>query len=74
MNDIDDLIGLVREQLGLPLTAEDADRSLDEIPGWDSLHVLWLITVLERGTGSRISLPELLEATSLRNIYELAVK
>jgi acyl carrier protein len=74
MNDVNDLIGLVREQLGLPLTAEDADRGLDEIPGWDSVHVLWLITVLERDTGSRISLPELLEATSLQSIFDLAVK
>ncbi|GAA2011113.1 hypothetical protein GCM10009839_01420 [Catenulispora yoronensis] len=74
MNDIDDLIGLVRDELGLDLTAEDADRDLDELDGWDSLHVLWLITVLERDTGGRISLPELIEARSLQAIYDLAVK
>lgn len=74
MKDVEDLIGLVRDHLGLPLTAEDADTELDRLAGWDSLHVLWLITVLEREAGARISLPELIEATSLRNIYELAVK
>lgn len=74
MNDINDLIGLVRDELGLKLTVQDADRDLDEVAGWDSVHVLWLITVLERHTGGRISLPELIEARSLQAIYDLAVK
>lgn len=71
MNSIDGLISLIRDGLGLPLSREDASRELDQIPGWDSVHLLWLITALERTTGRRLSMPDLLEATSLERIYEL---
>jgi acyl carrier protein len=71
VNDIGDLITILRDELGLPVGPEDAQRSLDELPGWDSVHTLWLITALERA-GSHVTLPDLLEATSLRQIYEKA--
>ncbi|MEY9890114.1 acyl carrier protein [Catenulispora sp. MAP5-51] len=73
MNDVNDLIALLRDELGLPVAAEDAQRRLDQVPGWDSVHVLWLITVLERGAGHQVSLPDLLEANSIQEIYDLAV-
>lgn len=73
MNDVNDLIALLRDQLGLPVAAEDAHLRLDQVPGWDSVHVLWLITVLERDAGRRVSLPALLEANSIQEIYDLAV-
>lgn len=71
MNDIEDLIKILRDDLGLQVSTEDAGRSLDELPGWDSIHALWLITALEQA-GSRLSLPDLLEATSLLQIFEKA--
>jgi len=40
MNSIGDFVILVRDELGLPVTVEDAARSLHEIPGWDSMHLL----------------------------------
>jgi acyl carrier protein len=72
MNGIDDFIRLVQDELGLPVTAEHADRALDQVPGWDSVHLLWLLTALERSTGRRVSLPAVLEAGSLADIYALA--
>jgi acyl carrier protein len=66
---IEDFLVLIRDGLGLPVTAEDATRALDEVPGWDSVHVLWLLTTLERESGMQISLPALLEASSLEEIY-----
>ncbi|MDX3854945.1 MULTISPECIES: acyl carrier protein [Streptomyces] len=73
MNSIDELIALLRDELGLPIGPEDATRSLDELPGWDSLHLLWLITSLEKRTGRAISIPDVLEAGSLAAVYRLAV-
>ncbi|HEY3478397.1 MAG TPA: acyl carrier protein [Streptomyces sp.] len=70
---IDDFTALVRDELGLPLTDADIGRKLDDLPGWDSMHLLWLITALERSFGRTLSFPRVLEATTLEEIYELAV-
>lgn len=73
MTGIEDFVALVREECGLDVRADDVAASLDELPGWDSLHLLTLATALERETGRRISLPDLLDARSLRQIYVVAV-
>ena len=71
MNTIDDLVALVRDELGLPVTVEDAGLEFDRIPGWDSVHLLWLLTTLEERTGRGLSMPDLLEAASLESVYAL---
>lgn len=71
MNDLDDFIALVRDELGLDVNTEDGERSLDEIPGWDSVHLLWLLSIVEQRTGRSVSLPDVLEARSLRSIYSM---
>lgn len=73
MNTIDDFVNIIRDELGLELTTEDIGRSFDEVPGWDSVHLLTLLTVLERTTGRQISMPDVLAASSLERIYSLAV-
>lgn len=73
MRTIDDFLTLVRDELGLPVGHDDAYRDLDQVPGWDSIHLLWLCTALERATGRPVSLPDVLHASSLAGIYELAV-
>ncbi|MFF6953252.1 acyl carrier protein [Streptomyces iakyrus] len=73
MNTIDDLVVLIRDELGLAVSVQDAERPLDEIAGWDSVHLLWLTTALERRTGRSVSLPDLLEAGTLGGIYQAAV-
>lgn|GEM_PF-4311575 len=73
MNSIEDFVDLVGDELGLTLNATDADRALDEIEGWDSVHLLTLLTALERRTGRSVPLAEVLEASSLRGIYTLTV-
>lgn len=72
MNSIEDLVALVRDELGLPVTIDDVGRNLDQIPGWDSMHLLLLSTTLEQRTGRRISLPDVLEASSLEGLYAVA--
>lgn len=68
---IDEFITLLQDELNMPVTAEHVDLPLDEVPGWDSLHLLWLVTTLERETGRRVPMPDLLEATSLGEIHTL---
>ncbi|MGW4897287.1 phosphopantetheine-binding protein [Kitasatospora sp. NPDC004240] len=75
MSDTDgltELITVAADELGLPIGPEDADLDFDELPGWDSLHLLILLTALERITGRRLSLPDLLEARSLAEIHRVA--
>lgn len=72
MNTIDDFIDLVGEQIGLPVTLADAERPLDQVPGWDSLHLISLLSIMERRTGRPVSLPTVLEAGTLGEIYRLA--
>jgi len=73
VNDIDDFVTLLRDEIGLPVTTEDILLGLDQVPGWDSMHLLTLLTLLERQTGRRIPLPAMLEAPTLERIYALAV-
>jgi acyl carrier protein len=74
MTTLDTFVELVRDELGLPVTQHNIDSALENIPGWDSIHMLTLLMILERETKRRLSLPEMLDADSLRRIYELAVQ
>jgi hypothetical protein len=69
MNSVAELIVLIQNELGITVAADDAGRSLDEIPGWDSVHLLWLVTVVERLTGRSVSFPDLLEARDIEGLY-----
>jgi acyl carrier protein len=71
VNDINDFVTLVRDEIGLRIDRQDVDRSFDEVPGWDSVHLLQLIMALERQIGRRISMPDVLEARSLEDIFLL---
>ncbi len=73
MTTFEDFVLLVRDELGLPVDVAGADVRLDEVPGWDSVHLLSLLTALERELGRPVSLPDMLTATSLRDIYRVAV-
>ena len=71
---LDDMLTLLNDQLGLSVRADRVDEPLDTIPGWDSLHLLWLITTLEARTGRRIAMAEFLEAGSLAEIHDVATR
>ncbi|MRH92350.1 acyl carrier protein [Nocardia sp. SYP-A9097] len=72
MNTIDDFVAIVRDEIGLAaVTPEHATGSLDTVPGWDSIHLLSVIATMEARTGRSVPLPELLEAASLEQIYEM---
>lgn len=73
MKTVDDLIILIQDELGLPITEADANVGFDQVPGWDSVHLLWLLTALERESGRRLSLAAILEAPSLQAVFDLTV-
>jgi hypothetical protein len=71
MNNIEDFVALVHDELGLRVSAGDAARALHELPDWDSMHLLWLVAVLEQRTGRNFSVVDLLDAPNLQSIFEL---
>ncbi len=73
MTSIDNFLTLVNAEIGLNLGKEDIGRDFDQLAGWDSLHLLTLLTALEQATGHSVSMPDVLEATNLEDIYDLAV-
>jgi acyl carrier protein len=73
VNDFRDLVALLHDEMGLHVTEDHARLRLDQIDGWDSVHLLSLLTLLERRTGRSLSLAAVLEAGSLHDIYTLAV-
>jgi acyl carrier protein len=73
VNTIDEFITLVSDEIGLSVTAADADRPLGDLPGWDSLHLVTLLSIVERRTGRAVSLPDVLQAGSLAGIYRVVV-
>ena len=72
MHSVSDFVQLLQDELGLAITSDDIGHAFDEIPGWDSAHLLQLLAVLERETGRQISLPQILEAPNLEHIFGLA--
>jgi acyl carrier protein len=74
MNSLDGFVTLVRDELGLEVTRDSVGADLRDIPGWDSVHLLALLVILERETSRQLSMPDVLEAGSLEHIYELATQ
>lgn len=71
---LDAFVELVQDELGLPVTPQTAAADWDELPGWDSVQLLTLLTLLERETGRSLSLPAFLDAASLEQVYRIAVE
>lgn len=74
MHTIDDFVRLVRDELGMPLEEYQVSADLDQLPEWDSLYLLKLVTALEQATGRSLPVGRLLEARSLAEIHQLAAQ
>lgn len=70
---LDDYVRLVNEEIGMPLAPGQVAADFDELPDWDSLYLLKLVTALEPAIGRRVPVGKVLEARSLEEIYRLAV-
>jgi hypothetical protein len=62
---------LVGHETGLDIGEADLGVGFDELPGWDSVHLLALLGVLEAHSTRPLSLPDILAAPSLESIYGL---
>lgn len=71
MNSIADFVQILRNELGLAVTEADAVLGFDQLAGWDSVHLLSLLSIVERQTGRALPLPDVLEAGNLAEIYAL---
>lgn len=70
---LDDFTRLVRDEIGIPLEPEQVTADFDELPDWDSLYLLKLVSALELATGHSVRVGKVLEARSLKEIYDVAV-
>ncbi|MYZ34565.1 MULTISPECIES: acyl carrier protein [unclassified Streptomyces] len=70
---LDDYVRFVNDEIGMPLAPEQVAADFDELPDWDSLYLLKLVTALEPAIGRKVPVGKVLEARSLKEIYELAV-
>jgi acyl carrier protein len=70
---IEDFIALLDEEIGLQVAADQIEDAFDQLPDWDSVKLLWLATALEKAIGLPVRFADLLEATSLGDVYRLAV-
>ncbi|MFC4147276.1 acyl carrier protein [Micromonospora mangrovi] len=64
---------LLDDELGLDYAPADLDRDVDELPGWDSVYLWRLLTVLETRTGRPLPFDELLTTRTLEGLRRLAV-
>ena len=69
----DEFVDLLRDATGLDLGAEELQLDYDRLPGWDSLHLLKLVSALERATGRKVPVGRVLETRSLAELHTLAV-
>ncbi|MFF9273810.1 acyl carrier protein [Streptomyces griseosporeus] len=69
---LDDFVSLVRDEIGLEIEPEQVAVDFDELPDWDSLYLLKLVTALELATGRKVAVGKVLEARSLKAIHDVA--
>ncbi|MFF3062169.1 acyl carrier protein [Streptomyces sp. NPDC057909] len=68
----DDYVRLLRDLVGFPVSAHELDTPFDLLYGWDSVHLLKLVTAIERESGVRLAVTRVLEAQTLNEIFVLA--
>ncbi|SDD96698.1 acyl carrier protein [Actinokineospora iranica] len=64
-----EFIDLVGAESGLPLTVADLATGFDDLPGWDSVHLLKVLSALETERGITLRVAELLSTKSLGDLH-----
>lgn len=70
---IEDFCDLVRNETGLDVDIRMVSASFDSIEGWSSIMILMVANGFQRETGSRPSLPKMLKAGSLQELWLAAI-
>ncbi|MFE1595645.1 acyl carrier protein [Nocardia sp. NPDC058705] len=64
-----EFVELIVNETGLLYAAEDLDTPFDSLNDWDSVYLMKLLTGIESATGSTLEMSELIEVTSLGDLY-----
>jgi len=67
-----DFVELVEAETGLPLDTADLATGFDDLPGWDSVHLLKVLSALEAEHGITLQIAQLLDAKSLGDLHAAA--
>jgi acyl carrier protein len=67
----EEFMALVRAESGLHIGTDDLHTEFDNLAGWDSVHLLKLLSALEATSGRRLPVTQLLEAQSLGELHAL---
>ncbi|MEO3810446.1 hypothetical protein ABGB17_15720 [Sphaerisporangium sp. B11E5] len=70
----EEFVLLLQDEIGFDITADDLRLTFDELPEWDSVHLLTMLVLLERRVHRPLSLPDFLDAASLESIYEMVTR
>ncbi|MFY4718928.1 acyl carrier protein [Streptomyces sp. LaBMicrA B280] len=66
---LDDFLRLLHDECCIDLRGRDAATRLADVPEWDSVLLLRLLTVLEEETGRRLSIQPFLTARTFGDIH-----
>ncbi|MFH8623366.1 phosphopantetheine-binding protein [Streptomyces vietnamensis] len=68
---LDEFLLLLHDEFSIDLRERGAGTYLADVPEWDSVLLLQLVTVLEEETGRRLPVRSLFEARTFEQIYAL---
>lgn len=71
MNNAADFLTFINVVMAIDATEDDMDLPLVELNNWDSINAVRLMTRLEKELNIRLSMIDYLQATTLRQLYEL---
>jgi acyl carrier protein len=61
-------LDLLRDHLDMDVSEPQLSEELSQLPVWDSVYLLRMVTVLEETTGGRVPVRALLEARTLEEM------
>ncbi|MEV4427158.1 acyl carrier protein [Streptomyces sp. R-07] len=71
LGSLDEFLLLIHDEFSVDLRERGAGTNLADVPEWDSVLLLQLLTLLEEEAGRRLPLRPLLEARTFEQIYAL---
>ncbi|QXX95818.1 acyl carrier protein [Serratia marcescens] len=71
MNNAADFLTFINTVMAIDATEEQWDLPLVELDSWDSINAVRLMSRLEKTLSIRLSMGDYLQATTLRQLYEL---
>ncbi|GAA2077489.1 hypothetical protein GCM10009801_33630 [Streptomyces albiaxialis] len=64
---------VVNDELGVDFGPDELTADFDDLPQWDSLFLLKVVTAVESELNRSVPVGKVLEARTLKEIYDLAV-